>query len=306
MRSLRTSSTREAFDLTGNPLYNPSWGYQDGKVRSGRIRREAVPLAAAAYRIRLTDATSLAATFTAETGIRRYSSLAWYDAPSPMPDYYRWMPGYQTDPVTRLEMEISGGRTMSATPKSTGTNLPANRNSKDGSATYLMEDRVERIANMQLLAEGITRISERLTVRYGIRAARTDSRFYKQMRDLMGRSYFVDRDYYLIDDGVYGNKLQNDLRHPDRIIREGDRFGYDYDLRRNEIGAGGSLEYRADRLRAFIAAEVGAASVFRRGHYEKSFSPAINPSENRGRCISRPTCSAPRQATPSRYGIIWK
>ena len=103
MRSLRTSSTREAFDLTGNPLYNPSWGYQDGKVRSGRIRREAVPLAAAAYRIRLTDATSLAATFTAETGIRRYSSLAWYDAPSPMPDYYRWMPGYQTDPVTRLE-----------------------------------------------------------------------------------------------------------------------------------------------------------------------------------------------------------
>ncbi len=82
----------------GKSLYNPSWGYQDGKVRSGRIRREAVPLAAAAYRVRLTDATSLAATFTAETGIRRYSSLAWYDAPSPMPDYYRWMPGYQTDP----------------------------------------------------------------------------------------------------------------------------------------------------------------------------------------------------------------
>ena len=22
-----------------------------------------------------------------------------------MPDYYRWMPGYQTDPVTRLELE---------------------------------------------------------------------------------------------------------------------------------------------------------------------------------------------------------
>ena len=159
---------------------------------------------------------------------------------------------------------------------------------------------------MQLLAEGITRISERLTVRYGIRAARTDSRFYKQMRDLMGRSYFVDRDYYLIDDGVYGNKLQNDLRHPDRIIREGDRFGYDYDLRRNEIGAGGSLEYRADRLRAFIAAEVGAAPYSAGDTTKKSFSPAINPSENRGRCISRPTCSAPRQATPSRYGIIWK
>ena len=187
-----------------------------------------------------------------------------------MPDYYRWMPGYQTDPVTRLEMEnIWRANDVRYTQIDWDEFYRQNRNSKDGSATYLMEDRVERIANMQLLAEGITRISERLTVRYGIRAARTDSRFYKQMRDLMGRSYFVDRDYYLIDDGVYGNKLQNDLRHPDRIIREGDRFGYDYDLRRNEIGAGGSLEYRADRLRAFIAAEVGAASVFRRGHYEK-------------------------------------
>lgn len=195
MRSLRTSSTREAFDLTGNPLYNPSWGYQDGKVRSGRIRREAVPLAAAAYRVRLTDATSLAATFTAETGIRRYSSLAWYDAPSPMPDYYRWMPGYQTDPVTRLEMEnIWRANDVRYTQIDWDEFYRQNRNSKDGSATYLMEDRVERIANMQLLAEGITRISERLTVRYGIRAARTDSRFYKQMRDLMGRSYFVDRD----------------------------------------------------------------------------------------------------------------
>lgn len=111
-------------------------------MRSGRIRREAVPLAAAAYRVRLTDATSLAATFTAETGIRRYSSLAWYDAPSPMPDYYRWMPGYQTDPVTRLEMEnIWRANDVRYTQIDWDEFYRQNRNSKDGSATYLMEDR---------------------------------------------------------------------------------------------------------------------------------------------------------------------
>ena len=50
------------------------------------------------------------------------------------------------------------------------------------------------------------------------------------MRDLLGARYLTDIDRYLIDDDTYSNLLQNDLRHPDREIREGDRFGYDYAL----------------------------------------------------------------------------
>lgn len=274
MRSLRSSSTQEAFELTGNRLYNPSWGYQNGEIRSGRIRRETVPLTAAVYQVSLSDGTSLATSFTAETGVKRYSTLAWYDAPSPLPDYYRWMPSYQTDPTARLEMEnIWRTNDTRYTQINWDEFYLQNMNSRDGSSTYVLEDRTERITNLQFLAEGITRIGERLTVRYGIRGARMHSRFYKEMRDLMGRGYFIDRDYYLVDDGVYGNKLQNDLRHPNRIIREGDRFGYDYDLRRNEIGVGGSLEYHADRLRALIATNIESSSLFRRGHYEKELFP---------------------------------
>ena len=49
VRGTRLSSSEEAFTLTGDRLYNPAWGWQDGRVRNSRVRRETVPLALAAY-----------------------------------------------------------------------------------------------------------------------------------------------------------------------------------------------------------------------------------------------------------------
>ena len=186
MRSLRTSSTREAFDLTEIPL-QPFVGLSGRKsaqrahpTRSGSSGRSRIPDPPDGCDFARSD-------LHGGNGHQALQFAGMVRRPSPMPDYYRWMPGYQTDPVTRLEMEnIWRANDVRYTQIDWDEFYRQNRNSKDGSATYLMEDRVERIANMQLLAEGITRISERLTVRYGIRAARTDSRFYKQMRDLMG------------------------------------------------------------------------------------------------------------------------
>ena len=48
VRGTRLSSSEEAFMLTGDRLYNPAWGWQDGRVRNSRVRRETVPLALAA------------------------------------------------------------------------------------------------------------------------------------------------------------------------------------------------------------------------------------------------------------------
>ena len=44
VRGTRLSSVEEAFRLTGDNLYNPAWGFQDGKVRNSRVRREFVPV----------------------------------------------------------------------------------------------------------------------------------------------------------------------------------------------------------------------------------------------------------------------
>lgn len=49
VRGTRLSSVEEAFTLTGDPLYNPAWGFQQGRVRNSRVRRACVPLGHAPF-----------------------------------------------------------------------------------------------------------------------------------------------------------------------------------------------------------------------------------------------------------------
>ena len=110
VRGTRLSSVEEAFRLTGDNLYNPAWGFQDGKVRNSRVRRELVPLAAATYCVRLSPATWLDMAAGAEYGVRKYSALGWYDARTPMPDNYRYLPGYTGDRETELAWRSNDAR----------------------------------------------------------------------------------------------------------------------------------------------------------------------------------------------------
>lgn len=268
-RGTRLSSAGEAFMLTGDRLYNPSWGFQNGKVRNSRVRRETVPLALASWRMALSAKTSFAASVAAEAGFRKYSALGWYDARTPMPDNYRYLPSFTGDRAT----EEAWRRGDTRYTQIRWDELIAQNRMGDGSAAYALEDRVERIADLRLVAGFTTEAEKRVTLAYSLYFDREAVRSYKQMRDLLGGSRIVDIDQFLVDDDAYGTLLQNDLRRPNRSIGEGDRFGYDFTLSKWEAGVRFRAEYRADRLRADLDLTFGAAAVRRRGHYEKELFP---------------------------------
>ncbi len=269
MRGTRLSSVEEAFTLTGDRLYNPAWGFQNGKVRNSRVRRELVPLTAATLRCVLTPATDLAAAVGAEFGERSYSALGWYDARTPMPDNYRYLPSYTDDRTTEEAWRTGDPRFTQID----WDGLIERNRMAGGPAVYALEDRVERLCRLGANALFTTRLDERLTLRYGASAERCASRYFKRMRDLLGAEYIVDIDQYLVDDDTFGNRLQNDLRHPDRTIRTGDRFGYDYELHRRELRALLQVAYASDRWQVDAAAEFGTAAIFRRGRCEKELFP---------------------------------
>ena len=216
VRGTRLSSVEEAFRLTGDNLYNPAWGFQDGKVRNSRVRRELVPLAAATYCVRLSPATWLDMAAGAEYGVRKYSALGWYDARTPMPDNYRYLPGYTGDRETELAWRSNDARYTQVC----WDELIARNRMAGGHAVYTLEDRAERIRNLGFDALFTTAPDERLTLRYGFSYRHARTRSYKQMRDLLGADHITDIDQYLVDDDTYGNLLQNDLRHPGRTVRE--------------------------------------------------------------------------------------
>ena len=97
MRSGRLASTEEAFRLTGSNLYNPAWGYQNGKVRNSRISRDFSPTAFIGYEGEVNKSTKFSIAATTTVSIKRYSSLDWFDAQTPAPDNYRYMPSYFVD-----------------------------------------------------------------------------------------------------------------------------------------------------------------------------------------------------------------
>lgn len=269
VRGTRLSSSEEAFTLTGDRLYNPAWGWQDGRVRNSRVRRETVPLALAAYAVPLSASTSFAATLAAEAGVAKYSMLDWYDARTPMPDNYRYLPGYTGDRETEQAWRAGDARYTQID----WDELIAQNRMAAGHAVYALEDRAERLGDLNFSALFTTALDARLTLRYDLVLRHARSRNYKQMRDLLGAEYITDIDQYLVDDDTYSNLLQNDLRRPDRTIRKGGRFGYDYALTTRRADARLHAEYRSDRFRADLVLSLGAAAVCRRGYYEKELFP---------------------------------
>ena len=272
VRGGRSASTEEAFALTGDPLYNPAWGFQNGKVRNARVRREQLPVTQVAWRKPLTDNTSLATTVGLETGSRSYSGLNWYDARTPLPDNYRYLPSYTGDRATG---EAWRNRDTRYTQIDWDRLFAANRMA-GGQAVYTLEEQVERLCRIHAHAGFTTAVEDWLQLRYGAVWQYRRARRFKRMRDLLGAEYVVDIDQYLVDDDTYGNLLQNNLRAPDRRIGEGDRFGYDYALHEQELEAFVQAEWHANRCTMGVTAGFGNAVRYRRGYYEKELFPAEN------------------------------
>lgn len=198
VRGTRLSSAEEAFRLTGDRLYNPAWGFQHGKVRNSRVRREFVPLAVFSYRMPVSQSTSLAADFSAEYGTRKYSALGWYDARTPMPDNYRYLPGYTGDRETEQAWRAGDARYTQID----WDELIAQNRMAAGHAVYALEDRAERLGDLNFSALFTTALDARLTLRYGLVLRHARSRNYKQMRDLLGAEYITDIDQYLVGDKI--------------------------------------------------------------------------------------------------------
>lgn len=180
------------------------------------VRREFVPTIVAAYGGKLSDRTRIDIAAGATLGKRRYSLLEWFDAQTPMPDNYRWMPSYFTDTDIADAVAEAWRNGDSRYTQINFDELIARNRLNGGESIYAIADRVERTARMQLRATATTAIGKRTEIAYGIDASTDGRRRYKQLRDMLGGEYVTDIDHYLIDDDTYGNFLQNNMLAPNR------------------------------------------------------------------------------------------
>lgn len=273
----RSAATTEAFALTGNPLYNPSWGYQQNRIRSSRVRTNQQPLAMVTWRYDPHTKWTMTTTLSYLWGHTSRSMLDWYDAQNPQPDYYRYLPDAYDNPLVSSAVRQAWQRNDPYTTQINWTELYRQNLNRDTlSAAYVLGSAVEQCRNFQLASHFNFRASDLLQLNGGVRIRMDKIAFFNRMDDLLGAPFLTDIDPYLVDDQFFGDKLQNDLRHPNRKITPGERYGYHYDMNYTSYEGWCVVDMRNrhnERFGGYIGLQAAQIGFSRDGKYEKELFP---------------------------------
>ena len=254
-RATNTAATQEAYDLAGSNLYNPAWGYLDGKKKSSKIIESFDPSVLLNWIWKPMMGTKVNTGIGFRSNHYSSSALNWYQTADPRPDYYRYLPSYyapDADPLTDPDLyaaqvaEQDFIRDWWAGDKAHRqidwnrlyqTNM-LNREQYDrdpslvGQSSYILENRHSNFNAWMFNSYIDHRINDHMTLQGGLSFNYTDARYYKTVRDLLGGEFWRDVDNFSERDFA-GNPdiMQNDMRNPNRRVYKGDVFGYDYHIR---------------------------------------------------------------------------
>lgn len=244
-RGQQGSSYQEVYDLTGNNLYNPNWGYQNGKKRNSKVVKAIDPTAIISHVWEINENTNLTTGFGTHYSRYGASALNWYNGPDPRPDYYRYLPSYNN--ANDLTYEYYKYLWEDTKSKDRISQLDwdkmweanhINNLEGNGSAIYMIEERRSDLFELALNSTLNTKLNENTKFTAGIGAKKSLSMQFKTVDDLLGAYYLVDVDKFAERDFPGDQQtIQNDLRRPNRIVNEGDVFGYDFRYRVNSVDA---------------------------------------------------------------------
>ncbi|MCM1519489.1 MAG: TonB-dependent receptor [Lachnoclostridium sp.] len=237
-RATNSATYEEAYQLADNNLYNPNWGWQDGKKRSSKIVETFDPTAILNWLYKKDSKTSLNTAVALRWINYSTSALNWFNAADPRPDYYRYLPSYfkddeeaynlytdlwQHESFRQLDWDGMYQTNYLNSIYGRGTN-PENL-----SSTYILENRHSNQFNFIFSSNLNTRLNDFMSLQAGVSVNYTRAHYYKTIRDLLGGEYWLDIDQYSERDFPNDPQmLQNDLNNPNRKVGKGDTFGYDY------------------------------------------------------------------------------
>lgn len=240
-RGQQGSSVQEVYDLVGNNLYNPNWGYQNGKKRNARVVKSYDPTGILSHIWRINEYTTLTSGVGAHYSRYGGTALNWYNGPDPRPDYYRYLPSYHSENQTAFDYYTYLWKKQDGKDNISQVNWDKmwevnhiNNIEGNGSAIYMVEERRSDLFEIALNSTLNTQLSQRVKLTAGIGLKNSLSKQFKTVDDLLGAQYLLDTDKFAERDFPGDERtIQNDLERPDRKVYKGDIFGYDFRFRVN-------------------------------------------------------------------------
>lgn len=242
-RATGRPTVQEAYDLAGTNLYNPDWGYQNGDKRSARITETFDPTVILNWLYKKNN-TILNTSAAFRSVYYNRTALNYYNATDPNPSYYKYLPSYfegrgdmaAAELYTDLWEHDEAFRQIKWDElyQINYLNNVQNENLPDADkkgSSYIMENRINHQLVGMFSSYVNTRLSNILSLQGGVSFNYTRSSNYKTIRDLMGGEFWLDIDPFSNREiSLRPQNLQNDLDNPNRRVKKGDKFGYDYDI----------------------------------------------------------------------------
>lgn len=270
-RGQQSAFYQQVYEYLDNYLYNPNWGYQNGKKRNAKVVQAFDPTLVLSHMWKINDNMTLTTGLGTHYGRYGNTALNWYNAPDPRPDYYRQLPSYFRYGTTINESgadqsELLWRRNDTSYTQINWDDMYLTNALGDGSAEYIVEERRSDLFETTLNSTFNARLSDHHTLTAGIELRSTLSRQFKTVNDLLGASYVWDYDKYAEQD-FHGDqsRKQNDLNRLDRKVYEGGILGYNFNL--NIFKAGGWIvnQHTSANFDAYYGVKVNYTSFYRDG-----------------------------------------
>lgn len=296
-RGRSTPITQEIRDLKGI-RYNPNWGFQEGEIRNSRNRNVEEPILMLNHYWDINEKTTLntnvayqfgksgstrvdnGGTRLIETADGQQSFLGGARNPSPI--YYQNLPSFflQDDNPSPFDYQqaflarqafVNGGQFNWNELYQANAISTAN----GGNSIYVIQE--DRNDDVQFTANTIfsSILNENITLNGNISFRSLKSENFAELKDLLGGTGYLDVDFFAEDDVQtnVGILAQSDLRNPNRIVREGDRYRYNYELNANVASGFAQAQFKYNKIDFYVAANASQTNYQRNGLFENGNFP---------------------------------
>ena len=281
-RGAQAASTDEMYWLANDRFYNPNWGYQNGKKRNSRIIHDWAPSALLTWDWNIDHSAKLTTTLFGKYAMYSSSRLNYNNSTNPTPDYYSLMPSHNYnvwDPTDTDNRTASGLEAWQASYDYLSASK-ANRqinwdqlyfsnkavSAQGGDAMYYLQAYHDDQLTISLASSLNKQLSKTQKLNAGFNLSTNKGMHYQTMEDLLGASTFHNVNTYVV-----GTYLSSDMQamydadHPNKEIKVGDRFAYDYNIFVNRMNLWATYAENFGPLHYFLSGRIGGETLQREG-----------------------------------------
>ena len=285
------ASIKEMQELSNDKYYNPNWGFQNGKKRNSSVSKTNQPVFILTHDFKIDKNSSLVTAAGYTFGDRSVSGLDWFNnSADPRPDYYRYLPSYhQDDPALQQKMQEAMMANENLRQINWDALYTANRSNRETvqNVNGISGNNVQGLRSSYIISSNVTntkranvrtvfnsKIGKNIDFSFGLSHQIEKNNYFRRVDDLLGGEFMVDRNQFAERDfPTNPNAAQNDINNPNRIVKVGDKYNYDYDIVINRSTAWSQGLIKLKKFDLFVAAEISNTQFWRDGHTKNGLFP---------------------------------